>query len=175
MIIFDEIAHKYSYIPQINSVIFFTVPTQNLISHGKFAKDRTKDQTEISSKSPQKKSLLNRVLSRKESSGKKYKSKASSNPPSPSTKEEISTYDNASDLTPNRESPNEGNELPEYNCPPPPRPVYYMKSTTPNGLEQGEELYDDVSTCREQYKNQVLLFLHVIRVNWQFLNRSTFN
>ncbi|XP_029669504.1 uncharacterized protein LOC115239235 isoform X1 [Formica exsecta] len=126
---------------------------ENLVSNEKFAKDRTKDQTEISSKSPQKKSFLNRVLSRKESPGKsdkKYKGKASSSPPPSLTKEEMSTYDDASDLTPNRESSaDEGEELSEYNCPPPPRPVY-TKSTTLNGLDQTKEFYDDVSV----YKNQ---------------------
>lgn len=147
-----------------------------MVPYEKFAKDRAKDQTEISSKSPQKKSFLNRVLSRRESNkDKRYKAKASSSPPPSSTKEEISTYDDASDLTLNRESlANEEKELPEYHCPPPPKPVY-IKSTTPNGSEQGEEFYDDVSSCREQYKNQVLFFLPIIRVNWQFLNRSTLN
>lgn len=147
-----------------------------MVPYEKFAKDRAKDQTEISSKSPQKKSFLNRVLSRRESNkDKRYKAKASSSPPPSSTKEEISTYDDASDLIPNRESlANEEEELPEYHCPPPPKPVY-IKSTTPNDPEQGEEFYDDVSSCREQYKNQVLFFLLMIRVNWQFLNRSTLN
>lgn len=146
------------------------------MSYDKFAKDRAKDQTEISSKSPQKKSFLNRVLSRKESnkSDKRYKGKASSSPPSSSTKEEMSTYDDAFDL-PNRESlANEGEELPEYNCPPPPKPIY-VKSTIPNNPEQDEKFYDDVSTCRELYKNQVLLSILLIRVNWQLLNRSTLN
>ncbi|CAL1679655.1 unnamed protein product [Lasius platythorax] len=134
---------------------------ENLLSgSGKFTKDRAKDQTEISSKSPQKKSFLGRVLSRKESpgkSGKRYKGKASSSPPPSSTKEETSIYDDASDMTANyRESlADEGEELPEYNCPPPPRPVY-TNSTTLNGqVDQIEALYDDVSACREQYKNQM--------------------
>lgn len=129
-----------------------------MVSNEKFAKDRTKDQTEISSKSPQKKSFLNRVLSRKESPGKsdkKYKGKASSSPPPSLTKEEMSTYDDASDLTPNRESSaDEGEELSEYNCPPPPRPVY-TKSTTLNGPDQTKEFYDDVSV----YKNQLLFLI----------------
>ncbi|XP_072767791.1 uncharacterized protein [Anoplolepis gracilipes] len=130
---------------------------ENLISNGKFAKDRAKDQTEISSKSPQKKSFLNRVLSRKESPGKsdkRYKGKTSSSPPPSSTKEEApNTYDDIPGLTLNRESlTNEEEELPDYNCPPPPRPIY-IKPTIPNKVEI-EEFYDDVSACREQYKNQ---------------------
>lgn len=128
---------------------------ENLVPYEKFAKDRAKDQTEISSKSAQKKSFLNRVLSRRESNkDKRYKGKASSSPPPSSTKEEMPTYDDASDLTPNCKSlMNEEQELSEYHCPPPPKPVY-IKSTTPNDPEQGEEFYDDVSSCREQYKNQ---------------------
>lgn len=128
-----------------------------MISNEKFAKDRAKDQIEISSKSPEKKSFLDRVLSRKESPGKsnkRYKGKASSSPPPALTKEEMSTYDDASDLTPNRESlADEGEELSEYNCPPPPRPVY-TKSTILNGPDRIEEFYDDVNA----YKNKVLFF-----------------
>lgn len=125
---------------------------ENLLSNGKLTKDRAKDQ----SKSPQKKSFLDRVLSRKESPGKsekRYKGKI----PSSSTKEETSIYDDASDVTMNHESVAvEGpEELPEYNCPPPPRPIY-TKSTTLNGqVDQVEEFYDDVTACREQYKNQM--------------------
>lgn len=141
---------------------FPTILPQNLISNGKFAKNHAnKDQTEISSKSP-KKSFLDRVLSRRESpskSDKRCKGKASSSPPSSTKEEQISTYDDASNLTSNHESlADEVEELPEYNCPPPPRPVN-AKSTTLNGSDQVEEFYDDVSACREQYKNQVFFFL----------------
>ncbi|KAL6423148.1 hypothetical protein ACFW04_010080 [Cataglyphis niger] len=129
---------------------------ENLISNEKFAKDRAKDQIEISSKSPQKKSFLDRVLSRKESPGKsdkRYKGKASSSPPPVLPKEEISTYDDASDLTPNRESlADEGEELSEYNCPPPPRPVY-TTSTILNGPNRIEEFYDDVNTYKNKHTN----------------------
>ncbi|XP_011335840.2 uncharacterized protein LOC105278440 [Ooceraea biroi] len=131
---------------------------ENLISNGKIAKDRAKDQTDTSSKSPQKKSFLGRVLSRKEfyskSPEKKYKGKnASSNPPPSSVAaEEMPTYDDVSDLTANQESLVNDEELSEYNCPPPPRPVYTTKSPIVNNLDdQVEEIYDDVNTCREQY------------------------
>ncbi|XP_029178704.1 uncharacterized protein LOC114946406 [Nylanderia fulva] len=128
---------------------------ENLLQNGKLTKDRAKDP----SKSPQKKSFLERVLSRKESPGKsdkRYKGKTSSSPPPSSTKEEIlSIYDDASDVIVNRESlADEEKELSEYNCPPPPRPVY-TKSTIPNGqVDQAEDLYDDVNACREQHKHQ---------------------
>lgn len=97
----------------------------------------------------EKKSFLDRVLSRGESPGKfsnkrqRYKSKVSSNP---SSLEEIPTYDDVSDLTPNPESLADGEELPEYNCPPPPRPIYEVKS--PAGSQNSDEIqefYDDVS------------------------------
>ncbi|XP_012214738.1 muscle M-line assembly protein unc-89 [Linepithema humile] len=122
----------------------------NLIPNERFIKDRAKNQTEAS-KFLQKKSFLDRVLSRKESSGKldkKYKSKVSSLP-SPSTTEKTPTCIDASNLTPNQESlAEEREELPEYNCPPPPRPIYTKSLNNPNRVE---EFYDDVSACREQY------------------------
>lgn len=128
---------------------------ENLLSNGKLTKDRAKDQ----SKSPQKKSFLGRVLSRKESPGKsdkRYKGKTSSSPPPSSTKEGTSIYDDASDVTMNHESlAVEGpEELPEYKCPPPPRPVYTKSTTLNDQVDQVEEFYDDVNACREQYRNQ---------------------
>lgn len=137
-----------------------------MISNEKFGKDRAKDQTDApQGKSPQKKSFLGRVLSRKESSAKslekKYKGKATSasNPSSSSAvaeAEEMPTYDDVSDLTANQEeSLANGEELPEYNCPPPPRPVVYTSRLSPianNPDDRIEEIYDDVNICREQYK-----------------------
>lgn len=133
--------------------------TQNLILNEKITKDRTKDQADASDKSTQKKSFFGRVLNRKESfaksSEKKCKGKISSPPnlpASPVAIEEMPTYDDVSDLIANRESLTNDEELPEYNCPPPPRPVYETKPSVANNLDnEVEEIYDDVNTCREQY------------------------
>ncbi|XP_071638935.1 uncharacterized protein [Temnothorax longispinosus] len=119
-----------------------------------------KNQIEMSSKL-QKKSFLDRVLSRRESPGKsdkrhRYKDKVSSNPSSLLDTEEIPTYDDASDLTPTRDvSANGGigEDVPEYTCPPPPRPIYQVKSpagsTSP---EQTEDVYDDVSAYKNHHQ-----------------------
>lgn len=99
----------------------------------------------------EKKSFLDRVLSRRESprgersktnKRHRYKGKASSNPSS--SLEEIPTYDDVSDLTSNQESLADREELPEYNCPPPPRPIYEVKSSA-GSSNQIQEFYDDVS------------------------------
>jgi len=108
----------------------------------------------------QKKSFLDRVLSRREYPGKsnkrerhRYKDKVSSNPSSSLDAEEMPTYD---DVTPNEEPlADEGEESPEYNCPPPPRPIYEVKwpagSQSP---DHTQEFYDDVSTYqKERRKN----------------------
>lgn len=62
------------------------------------------------------------------------------------------TYDDVSDLTTNQEPlVNEGEELSEYNCPPPPRPIYEVKSPARSqNLDQTEEFYDDVSAYQER-------------------------
>lgn len=137
---------------------------QNLL---KPTKDRVKDQTEASNKFLQKKSFLERVWSRKESPGKtdkRLRGKVSSSPtPTSSATEVMSTYDDVSDLMSHPESlaDNGENELPEYNCPPPPRPVYTKSPTIANqaDLNLVEEYYDDVSACREQRnKNNQVTF-----------------
>lgn len=118
----------------------------------------------------EKKSLLGRVLGRESDkyiSDKRhrYKGKVSLNS-SVDKKQTTSTYDDASDLTSNRESlANEEKELPEYNCPPPPRPIYEIKSLAAENQRHSDEtgdFYDDVSAYRERHdKNhdQVKLLL----------------
>lgn len=135
---------------------------RDVISHRRFAKDHVKDQIEMLSKL-QKKSFLDKVLSRKESPGKSdkrerhcHKDKVSS---SFDTKEML-TYDDVSELTPNQgllvNEREKEEELPEYNCPPPPRPIYQVKlpaqSQSPDEMQ---EFYDDVSAYQERCnKNQ---------------------
>lgn len=104
----------------------------------------------------EKRSFLDRVLSRRESSGKsdkRCKGKVSSreNPSSSSATEEMPSYDDVSDLTSNQELlVDEREELSEYNCPPPPRPIYEVKSPARSqNLDETEEFYDDVSVYQE--------------------------
>ncbi|XP_032670135.1 uncharacterized protein LOC116843656 [Odontomachus brunneus] len=130
---------------------------ENLL--GKSTKDRVKDQIETSSKFLQKKSFLKKVWSRKESPGKtekRLRGKVSSSPiPSSLATEVMSTYDDVSDLMSHPESlaDNGENELPEYNCPPPPRPVYTKSPSIVNQVDPNPtgEFYDDISACREQH------------------------
>lgn len=151
---------------------------QNLIPNEKLVKDRAKNPAEAS-KFLQKKSFLDRVLSKRDLSGKsdkKCKGKAMS-PPSPSTAEKMPVCNDASDLTPNEESlAEEEEEFPEYNCPPPPRPIYTITKSS-NNPNQVEEFYDDVSGCRGQCnKNHRVSRLSRILLNSiQHSNRSKFN
>ncbi|XP_011873582.1 PREDICTED: FK506-binding protein 5-like [Vollenhovia emeryi] len=102
---------------------------QNLIPNRRFAKDDVKDQIETSKL--EKKSFLDRVLSRRDSpekSGKRQRHKGKVD------------NDDASDL-----------ELPEYNCLPPPRPIYQVKLS-----EQTQEFYDDVQERRDKDDQQII-------------------
>lgn len=122
----------------------------------KSTKDRVRDQTEPSSKFLQKKSFLERVWSRRElpaKTDKRVRGKKSSSPiPSSSATEAMPTYDDVSDLMSHPVDSQE-NDLPEYNCPPPPRPIYTKPPSIMNqiDLNSTEEFYDDVNTYREQY------------------------
>lgn len=132
---------------------------QNLIPNGRPTKEnRQKDQTDASSKLHAKKSFLDRVWNRKESPGKSDKKlggKVSSSPPPSSVAEETTpTYDDISDLkNSNKESlaNDSDEELPEYKYPPPPRPISVQLPFVNNPDDRVEDIYDDVSACREQY------------------------
>lgn len=123
-----------------------------MIPNRRFAKDHIKNRIEISSKL-KKKSFLDRVLNRREAPGKsdkrhRYKGKDND------SSNQIPIYDDVSDLTPNEEFlAIRGEELSEYNCPPPPRPIYEVKSSSAESpspaKEQTEEFYDDVSAYQE--------------------------
>ncbi|XP_018301050.1 DNA ligase 1 isoform X2 [Mycetomoellerius zeteki] len=138
---------------------------ESLIPHGRFAKDRVKIET--SSKLQQKKSFLDRVLSRRESPKSKesdkreryrYKEredKVSSNPASSLDMEKMPTYDDVSDLTSKQDYQagsltDEDEELSEYNHPPPPRPIYQVKLLA-EGQSETQEFYDDVSAYQERH------------------------
>ncbi|XP_018337479.1 PREDICTED: uncharacterized protein LOC108745677 isoform X2 [Trachymyrmex septentrionalis] len=131
---------------------------ESLIPHGRFVKDGAKIET--SCKFQQKKSFLNRVLSRRESPSKetdkreryRCKDKISSNSASSLDTEKTPTYDDVSDLTSKQDYQaefltDESEELPEYNHPPPPRPIYQVKLPVKGQNEQ--EFYDDVSAHQE--------------------------
>ncbi|XP_020292534.1 uncharacterized protein LOC109859075 [Pseudomyrmex gracilis] len=136
---------------------------ENLIPIIRFGKDRAKEDQKIDA-SPsklQKKSFLDRVLSRRESSGgkseKRCKSKTSLESVAPLVSEKMPTYDHVSE--PKKEikelsAPNVEEELPEYNCPPPPRPITPNRA---NNSGRTEEYYDDVSARREECGNKSLL------------------
>lgn len=139
-----------------------------MIPNRRFAKDDAKDQIEMSSKL-EKKSFLDRVLSRRESPGKsnkrhRYKGKVSSSPSLSLDKEETSTYDDVSDLTSNQESlADEGEELPEYNCPPPPRPIYEIKSPVENQTpDETQQVYDDINAYQKR-RNKNHEVKHLLR------------
>ncbi|XP_036150975.1 uncharacterized protein LOC105835166 isoform X2 [Monomorium pharaonis] len=143
-----------------------------LIPNRRFAKDDAKDQIKMPSKL-EKKSFLDRVLSRRESPNKlnkkhHCKSKVSSNSSLSLDKEKLHTYDDVSDLTSNqflaKFLTDEKEELPEYNCPPPPRPIYEIKSLTENQNSETRQVYDDVNICQERrIKNNEEIILQLTR------------
>lgn len=134
-----------------------------MTANKKSIRNWTKNQNDTPSKLYPKKSFLERVWNRKESSSKsdkRLRSKVSKSPLPSSTVEEMPTYDDISDLTLKQKSlTDDSEELPEYKSPPPPRPIYAKPPIVSNPGE-AEEIYDDVSACREQYNknNQVTFY-----------------
>ncbi|XP_076169963.1 uncharacterized protein LOC143148012 [Ptiloglossa arizonensis] len=129
---------------------------ENLLLNGKSSKDRATENSEVPAKSPLKKSCLSRVRSKRESprkSEKKLKRKIPT--PPPTNIEETSTYDDVSDLM------NAGQEAKrsleeeesEYNCPPPPRPVYTKPPVIADEIDK-QTFYDDIAVCRRSYKDE---------------------
>ncbi|XP_076248968.1 uncharacterized protein LOC143188524 [Calliopsis andreniformis] len=134
---------------------------KNLLPNTKIIKTRETEKIEEAEvqeepvKSPQKKSFLNRVMSRKESPKKtEKKMKRKTLTPPPSTVQEPTTYDDVSGLANTQETKQiiEDEET-EYTFPPPPRPIYAKPPPIVEAVNQ-EELYDDVSSCREKYKEE---------------------
>ncbi|XP_076286866.1 uncharacterized protein LOC143212211 isoform X2 [Lasioglossum baleicum] len=141
------------------------------------------DKATESTKSPQKKSFLDRVRSLKESprKGEKKTKEKDVTPPSIDV-QRLSTYDDVSGLInvqqeekkkrveeEEEEGGGENEEESEYTCPPPPRPIYANPPTVADAIAAAhnhatavvtrtatceEELYDDVSSCRRNYKEQ---------------------
>ncbi|KAG7211158.1 hypothetical protein KM043_010482 [Ampulex compressa] len=117
------------------------------------ASNRAADKVDESAKSPQKKSLLDRVRSRRESPRKREnKAKHKTEPPPTAVCEEIPTYDDISGLTGRSDAPLFDVDL-EYCSPPAPRPIY-IKPPDPRNVPETEEFYDDVSAYRDHFQNK---------------------
>ncbi|KAF3420602.1 hypothetical protein E2986_03104 [Frieseomelitta varia] len=145
---------KFSSYDDVESVI-----------NSKSNKVRTTRKTEELTKSPQKRSFLDRVRSKKESP-KKIEKKAKCKtigspsrlpplppplPPQPlANNHESSTYyDDVSGLTNVEQQANRFEEQQsEYTCPPPPRPIYAKPPMTENTID-ADEFYDDIA-CRDK-------------------------
>ncbi|XP_017794152.1 PREDICTED: uncharacterized protein LOC108575769 [Habropoda laboriosa] len=125
------------------------------------AKVRETDKSDESTKSPQKKSFLDRVRSKRESPKKvekKTKRKVAvpqspPPPPPPSTvkSEEAPTYyDDVCDLiNVQQETKRFEEEQSEYTCPPPPRPIYGKPPAIVDATDP-QEFYDDVAAYRDK-------------------------
>ncbi|XP_015171676.1 PREDICTED: uncharacterized protein LOC107063975 [Polistes dominula] len=142
-----------------------TPKTTNLISYGNVEtpanaasdnklKDNKND--EVQKKTPTKKSFLNRMRNKKESPQKKdkiitAKQETLAPPPQIIQAEEVTTYDDVSDLI--IKDMSASNEMSEYICPPAPRPVYVKPPTIIIPVK--EEFYDDVNGCQEKKNQQI--------------------
>lgn len=111
--------------------------------------------TEEPLRSPQKKTFLDRMRSRRESSKKvEKKAKCKISTPPPANLQEVSTYDDVFNLMNAQKSKQDAEaEESKYNCPPPPRPIYAKPPPLVEPIKQ-EEIYDDVSACREKYRSE---------------------
>ncbi|XP_050582355.1 uncharacterized protein LOC126918474 isoform X1 [Bombus affinis] len=163
---------------------------ETVIRNSKSIKVRTTEKVEESAKSPQKKSFLDRVRSKKESPRKiekktKYKTATSpSRPPAPlsqlssslaNNQESSSYYDDVSELINVEQEINRlEEEQSEYTCPPPPRPIY-VKPPIIENVTDADEFYDDVAyrdkshqTCSmnlQQITKKSNLFHNLVRTD----------
>ncbi|XP_078040667.1 uncharacterized protein LOC144471938 [Augochlora pura] len=134
----------------------------------------TAHKVEEPTKSPQKKSFLDRMRSLKESPRKtEKKTKGKVVALSTVDNERLSTYDDVSDLIDSqqikrtmlseqekRKEEKEKNES-EYNFPPPPKPIYAHPPPVEETIATIQEgLYDDVSSYRRNYEVQDKWQLH---------------
>lgn len=147
---------------------------QTVIRNSKSIKVRTTEKVEESAKSPQKKSFLDRVRSKKESPRKiekktKYKTATSpSRPPAPlsqlssslaNNQESSSYYDDVSELINVEQEINRlEEEQSEYTCPPPPRPIY-VKPPIIENVTDADEFYDDVAYRDKSHQVRILYLL----------------
>ncbi|XP_043488351.1 uncharacterized protein LOC122515176 [Polistes fuscatus] len=105
---------------------------------------------EIQKKTPTKKFFLDRMRNKKESPQKREKiitakRETLTPPPQIIQAEEVTTYDDVSDLI--------IKEMSEYICPPAPRPIYTKPPTVIKPVN--EKFYDDVNGCHEKRNQQI--------------------
>ncbi|KZC04710.1 Src kinase-associated phosphoprotein 2-B [Dufourea novaeangliae] len=136
---------------------------ESLVSSPKSNKNRRSEKTGEPTKSPQKKSFLDRVRSRKESPRKtdKHAKGKILTPPAPDV-QELPTYEDVFGLTNTRQvkrNPSSEEDESEYTCPPPPRPIYGKPPTIVDATDQ-QEFYDDVTSCRQNYREEVRQINH---------------
>lgn len=142
-----------------------TPKTTDLISYDNFetlanaaSDNKLKDNknNETQKKTPTKKFFLDRMRNKKESPQKREKiitdkRETLTPPPQIIQVEEVTTYDDVSDLIIKEMSVS--NEMSEYICPPAPRPVYVKPPTVIMPVK--EEFYDDVNGCHEKKNQQI--------------------
>lgn len=121
--------------------------------------------TEEPVRSPQKKSFLDRVRSRKDSPQKiEKKMKRTVAVASSASVQEPATFENVTYMMAAQEAKrNFQVEESTYTCPPPPRPIYVKPPTIVTDAIEQQELYDDVSTCREKYQDEDACKLDEVR------------
>ncbi|CAL7947052.1 unnamed protein product [Xylocopa violacea] len=152
----SQVVHKQNEFASYDDV-------ENVISNEKSIKNQATDE---SAKTPQKRSFLSRVRSKKESPRKyeknsKNKSQTppfrSSPPPSPALptndQKQPIYYDDVSDLMNIQHEINRFvEEQSEYTCPPPPKPINEKPSVIIDVID-AHEFYDDVGTYREKARD----------------------
>lgn len=132
---------------------------ENIVLNTKSIKAQTTNKTDEPSKSPQKKSFLNRMRSKKDFPRKnEKKTKCKTSPqllPSVNNQELSTYYDDISDLMNiQQETIRVEEQQSEYTCPPPPRPIY-AKPPIINDVIDTDQFYDDVA-YRDKSKNYKL-------------------
>lgn len=132
---------------------------ENIVLNTKSIKAQTMNKTDEPSKSPQKKSFLNRMRSKKDFPRKnEKKTKCKTSPqllPSVNNQELSTYYDDISDLMNiQQETIRVEEQQSEYTCPPPPRPIY-AKPPIINDVIDTDQFYDDVA-YRDKSKNYKL-------------------
>ncbi|XP_034952513.1 uncharacterized protein [Chelonus insularis] len=107
----------------------------------------------VKKESPRKKSFLGRMRNKKDSTKKEKNKKNSAKeiiPIQSEISQELPTYDDVSELSSAKNNNLIMGTMPEYTCPPPPRPLYVKPPTIDNfkSKENIEELYDDIEALR---------------------------
>ncbi|XP_053971990.1 uncharacterized protein LOC128872882 isoform X1 [Hylaeus volcanicus] len=129
---------------------------ENFLPNATSSNIRPTEVTEEPTKSPVKKSFLDKVRKKKESprkNDKKQKRQITTPPPSANI-QQLPTYDDISDLMNNQKAKRNFEDESEYTSPPPPRPVCAKPPPLTVDAADNQEFYDDVVTCRGNYTNE---------------------